>query len=564
MARLPVHPRNSCRAAAPAFSLVEMVIAIVLTAVLASMAIMLLSKTRVSTVQTKLTTDVVRLNQIISMYLADGGSLDGLTTPEGIINKLKTVRTNADAKRQVGALTGRGVDVRLYPRMQTNAEKATKEPRAVWNATTKRFDVSTAAGVQGVADFTLNDELLSVNYPTESRTRTTMLYNDANGWVWSPGNNLPAAFLSPMNPGLTSNDTAFDPTVVPPASSTSGSTTSGSTTAGSTTTGSTTSGSTTSGSTTSGSTTTSSTTSGSTTSGSTTSGSTTSGTTVTTPTTLPKPINSPNGATFSASAFPSTISINANGAPGIGSELRYRINGGSWIKYTSPFAIASGDKVESKNFTTLPLLYADGSTDTDTYFKLVASFAGQTTPGWQSPSGGPNLVNTIENANPDSVKFTHGDTRLDLGGGEYLDAGVENMMTFNRTAFSGVAPNTDFTMGELIILNGTTFNDSEATSVTLKLTLALTQPVTQNGTVNVNFTMLSTPNTSDRLASADTVTVANPTTSFTVVQGGVTYTLSLKLVNLDPDSGVVTGNTFYIYEGASARAALVGKFTSNK
>jgi len=76
--------------------------------------------------------------------------------------------------------------------------------------------------------------------------------------------------------------------------------------------------------------------------------------------------------------------------------------------------------------------------------------------------------------------------------------------------------------------------------------------------------MSSTPNTSDRLASADTVTLANPTTNFTVSTGGVTYTLKVRIESMDTESGVVSGNTFHVYEGASARARLVGKFVSNK
>ncbi len=543
------------RALSRGFSLTELIIAIVLMGLLASIAVSLYSKTKISASTTKLRTDVVRLNQLITQYLADGGSLDGLTTPDAVLDKLKTVRTNADSKRQVGMITGRGVDVRLASRMMTTQEKATTEPRAVWNTTSKRFDISTTAGTTGVADFVLDDALLATNYPTESRTQSSVLYNSGNGWVWQGETNRSFTFQAPPTIDPTVVENVFDPTVAPPVSTTSSSTTSGSTTSGSTTSGSTTSGSTTSGSTTSGSTT-----SGSTTSGSTTSGSTT-GTTVTT---LPKPINSPNGGTFTSAAFPTTVSINANGAPGTGSQLKYRINSGSWINYTGPFTIASGDKVESKNFTTNATLYADGSTDSDTYYKLVASFAGTETPSWINGAGGPNLVHTYSNGDPGSVQYSHGDTRLDLGGGEYLDAGVENTMTFRRAAFSNVAPNTDFNLGEFVILNGTTFNDSEATSVTLKLVMALTQPATQSGTVNVNFTMVSTPNTSDRLASADTVTMSNPTTSFTVTSGGVTYTLQLRFVNLDTDNGQVSGNTFYIYEGASARAQLVGKFVSNK
>lgn len=541
----------------PGFTLVELILAIAITSVLAAVVVVNMTGTKAAAEQTKLRVDVNKLNNLISLYVADGGSLTGATNAQTVVDKLKTVRTNADAKLQAGALTGRYVDIRLAAKVQSSSEAATSAPRAVWNATTQRFDIVSSPGAAGVSDFVLDDALAEVLYPTESRARTAMQYNGANGWVWSMDpytrNNT---FLTPANATLSLQDNVFDPNTAPPTETTSGSTTSGSTTSGSTTSGSTTSGSTTSGSTTSGSTT-----SGSTTSGGTTSGGTTG---VTTPTTLPKPINQPNGATYSEANFPATVTINKNGAPAVGSVLRYRKNGGTWTDYTGPISVVSGDKIESKNFTTLPLLYSDGSADSDTYYKLVASFTGSHTPIWTSVAGGSNLKHTTDNSDPDSITVSHGDTRLDLGGGQYLDAGVENRMDFNRNNFSGVAANTDFNLGEMVILNGTTFNDSEATSATLRLTVALTQPVTQSGTLNINFTMVSTPNTSDRLASADTVTVQNPTTSFTVTTGGVTYTLQVRLVSLDADSGVVSGNTFYIYEGASARAALVGKFVSNK
>ncbi|WP_038162818.1 choice-of-anchor K domain-containing protein [Verrucomicrobium sp. BvORR106] len=542
----------------PGFTLVELILAIAVTSVLAAVVVVNLVGTKAAVEETKLQVDVNKLNNLISLYQADGGSLTGVTNPQSIVDKLKTVRTNADAKLQAGSMTGRYVDVRLATKMQDSSQAASSSPRAVWNPTTQRFDISTAPGTAGVSDFVLDDNLAETLYPTEARTRTAMQYNGNNGWVWNPdGTNRNNAFLTPANATLNIQDNVFDPNTVPPTeTTTTGSTTSGSTTSGSTTTGSTTSGSTTSGSTTSGSTT-----SGSTTSGGTTSGGTTG---ILAPTTLPKPINQPNGATYSEAAFPTTVTINRNGAPLLGSVLRYRKNSGAWTDYTGPIPVVSGDKIESKNFTTDALLYADSSSDSDTYYKLVASFTGSHTPIWTSVAGGGNLKYTTDNSDPDGISVSHGDTRLDLGGGQYLDAGVENRMDFTRAAFGGAAANTEFSLGELMILNGTTFSDSEATSATLRLTLALTQPVTQNGTVNINYTMVSTPNTSDRLASADTVTVQNPTTSFSVTTGGVTYTLQVRLVSLDADSGVVTGNTFYIYEGSSARAALMGKFVSNK
>jgi hypothetical protein len=516
--------------------------------------------------QTKLRVDVNKLNALIASYIGDGGSLEGLTNPQAVIDRLKTVRTNADSKIQAGALTGRYVDVRLVARMQSTQEADSNTPRAVWNATTKRFDVQTRSGSAGVADFVLDDSLAEVFYPTETRTRTAMLYNGNNGWVWAAGTYTPQSFLTPANATLAVQDNVFDPTTPPQEETTSGGTTSGGTTSGGTTSGGTTSGGTTSGSTTSGGSTSGSTTSGGTTSGGTTSGGTTSGgTTGTVPvTTLPKPINQPNGGTFTEANFPTSITINKNGAPADGSVLKYRKNSEPWTVYTGPIPVVGGDRIQSRNYTTNPALYKDGSTDSDTYYLLVASFTGSHSPIWTNVAGGPNLTETTDNSDPDGIVVSHGDTRLDLGGGEYLDAGVENRMDFSRNNFAGVAANTDFNLGEMIILNGTTFSDSEATSVTLRLAMAVTQPTTKNGTLDINFTMVSTPNTSDRLASADTVTVQNPTTNFTVATGGVTYTLQVRLVSLDTESGVVSGNTFYIYEGASARAALVGKFVSNR
>lgn len=528
------------------FSLVEIIVAIAVTGILASVAMAMMTGTKSAVAETKLRTDVARLNQIISLYLADGGSLDGVATAQEVLEKLKTVRSNASAKRHVGGLTGRGVDVRLSVQMQTKTLAGTKEPRAVWNATSKRFDILSTEGPAGISDFVLDDNLLATNYPTETRARSSVLYNGGDGWIWEPGNHSAAALLNPSNATLAIQDNLFDPTAPPPstepppAGTTGGSTTGGGNNGNGTGGGTGNNGNNGNGTTTGG------------------------GTTGTATTTLPKPINGPNGGTFSAANFPTSITINKNGASATGSQLKYRVNNGSWINYTGAFTVNSGDKIDSKNFSTDLLLYSDSSTDSDTYFMLVERFIGHTHNTWTNVSGGPNLKHTISNGTPDKTSLSHGDTRLDLGGGEYLDAGVENTLTFDRQPFNNVAPNTDFTLGELVILNGTTFNDSEATAATLSMTLTLTQPVHKEQTIALNLTMVSTSNSSDRLASADIVTLNTPVTAFTVSTGGVTYTLQVKLVNLDETSGTVSGNTFYIYEGASARATLVGRFVSNK
>jgi hypothetical protein len=282
---------------------------------------------------------------------------------------------------------------------------------------------------------------------------------------------------------------------------------------------------------------------------------------------LPTPIITPTGGSFTAATFPSTISISSNGAPGgTSSQLQYMIThkdntSTAWTAYTTGFAVVTGDTVTAKNLSTNTQLYTTSASTSQNYIK-VATFTGTDTPAWINVSGGPNLLYTATNSNPASIKLTHGNTQLDLGGGQVVDAGVANTMTFDRGTMSGIGPNTDFSLGNLVILNGTTFNDSEATAATLKLVFAMTAPSVSNGTVNLNFTMASTANTSDRAASADTVTLQSNVTSFSIVQDGTTYTLQVWLVSSDTANGFLTGNTFSIYEGSSASATLMGRFVS--
>ena len=112
------------------------------------------------------------------------------------------------------------------------------------------------------------------------------------------------------------------------------------------------------------------------------------------------------------------------------------------------------------------------------------------------------------------------------------------------------------------ILNGTTFYNSEATGVTLTVNLRLTQP-SISVTTYINLGLVSTTNTSDRLASADIVQLINPTTDFTITIDGVQYRLELSWVSKDSTSSVVQGNNLHVYEGANAAVELRARFTSN-
>jgi len=217
--------------------------------------------------------------------------------------------------------------------------------------------------------------------------------------------------------------------------------------------------------------------------------------------------------------------------------------------------------LQARNETTRPAEYATSSINSQTFYRLTSGFSGTGEANWGNAIGGTNLVTNIQNGT-DSSTFKHGNTKLDLGNGEYLDAGVENELTFTPDHFDTITPNTWFDFGQLLMLNGTTFYDSEASGVTLSVNLSLTQPAL-NVTTHIELGLISTENTSDRLASADIVELDNPTTDVRVTIDGVSYTLELSWATLDPGAGVVQGNKFLVFEGATANAVLRARFTSN-
>ena len=288
-----------------------------------------------------------------------------------------------------------------------------------------------------------------------------------------------------------------------------------------------------------------------------------------TPTDLPPPTITPHGGTFSGSAFPNTATINANGASATYSKRRYMITHSdgtstAWTTYTTPVAITDGDTLTARNEpinTAAFLLYNTSPSVSETYL-LDQKFKGGMTASWTAVGGGPNLVKTTTNSSQSNVRLTHGDTKQNLGGGAIQDSGIANVIAFDNgsLSFDNVGINQDFTLGTLVCVNGTTFNDSEATSATLHLAILMYSPQFKLGSADINFTMVSTANSSDRAASADTVTIQNPVTNFTLTSNGHTYVLQIAIVSSDTSNGFVTGNTFSIYEGASASATLVARW----
>lgn len=512
------------------FSVMEMVVLISVIGVLITVALTMFGTQPLAVRNTKLSSDVATLNQMVAVYVADGGSVSGLTDPQAVLDKMKRSRPQTEWNRHNGPATGRLLDNRLRARI-TSASESDQLERARWNTQKQRFEITKGSGT-AVSDFYLDETLATKDYGTEARETSVVKYNSVTGknqgWVWGSSTSGNINYNTPGSTGGNGVSNPFDPTkpaVDPPGSGSGSGDGSGSGNGNGNGSGTGTGGE-------------------------------------NAATALPKPTISPSGGSYAYSSFPGYVTFGANGAPSDGSSLEYRINGGSWQTYSpgSPVPVASADKVDARNRATNTTLYKTSATTSSSYYRLSNGFSGTGSGTWGNATGGPNLVTSVQNSETQST-FKHGNTKLDLGNGEYLDAGVENVLTFDRESFDTVLPNTWFELGTLAMLNGTTFYNSEADGVTLSVNLNLTDPA-QTGVVHINLGLISTDNSSDRNASADIVELQNPTTDFTVTVDGVEYRLELSWASLDPSSGYVQGNQFYIYEGSTATASLRARFTA--
>ncbi len=188
-----------------AFSYLEAVAVLAVLGIIAAVAIPFMKSSVESTRHSKLENHLASANASIKVYLANGGSLDGITDPQAVLDKLKSV--NAAEANHAG-LGGSLLDKRLTIVYQSAAEAATSQWRAHWSPSDLRFTMA-KSGAIGIKEFTFNEELAQTDYGTETRTQSNIALNSNNGWIW--------------NYNDTSATTPPSPTAIPLPGSSSGS-----------------------------------------------------------------------------------------------------------------------------------------------------------------------------------------------------------------------------------------------------------------------------------------------------------------------------------------------------
>lgn len=133
-------------------------------------------------------------------------------------------------------------------------------------------------------------------------------------------------------------------------------------------------------------------------------------------------------------------------------------------------------------------------------------------------------------------------------------------------SFGVTAVNTEtetvFSFGTLTYFNGTITSGTQADNVDLDVLFSLTTPAGVNQNFIYTLGLINTPNTGTANQNADIVQFQTtfPSSSFTA--GGEHFTLEFLGVGTITGSGFSTINQFFVLEGASASAQLLGRVTA--
>ncbi len=157
------------------YSLLELLMVVAILSTVMAVGYLAVSRLTGTVKAGKLESDVVTLNNAVRTYLTHGGKIPPSANGQQVIGRLKTTTTQASSKRLAG-LRGTMLD----PRLRGELIRGAGPERAVWNASSQRFEVQ-ARGT-GFRAFNLGGDPAAIE-EEEHRFGTLDLAQKDN-WVW--------------------------------------------------------------------------------------------------------------------------------------------------------------------------------------------------------------------------------------------------------------------------------------------------------------------------------------------------------------------------------------------
>lgn len=500
-------PHSCTMADRRGLSITELLATVALIALVSSVSVLAVSKINRLSQNEKLASDVRTINEAISTYQANGGSLDSVTDANTVLARLKTTLSKEDKKRHVGTPSGKMIDPRV---IAVPVPDDSWKLRARFDSVKKRFEpVSSGAGFE----FALDEALAETPAVFETRNGTAVSYSGSSTWVWDhatttnpavPGG--PSAFktnpfVGDSNPVVTPPPTP-DPDPVPVSP----------------------------------------------------------GPPVTPPPPapviprLPTPVFSLAGGSHPEKDFPLSVSITNVPSPATAKAI-YQLGSGPWTPYAGSVEVPMNENLHAQFLTTDPAAYQDSAVGSAYYYPVPDELSGSVESDFRNPTGGPNLKYEIAG---DGDRFSHGDPVFVLDGTP-INSGDSNVVGFTSQSFSNIPPGQKFALGRFYYHNGSTYYDSHATGVTLAVKITLPERG-ESLSFNLHLDLVNTPNDPDDAnASADYVKITNLTQDIPLEINGVAYRIKLEFGATD-SFGFSSQSQFHVYEGSTGEGELLGTF----
>jgi hypothetical protein len=144
--------------------------------------------------EARLRHDISALNSAVTAYKHSGGDLTHIKDAAQVISKLKSRVSDAEAALTPG-FSGSFLDDSLIPVFQSQEDAKDGLPRAVWNATTQKFEME-QSGPPGIVSLTRANSGETPELNVESRDRAVS-YASKGTWVWDYEESSPAALPGP-------------------------------------------------------------------------------------------------------------------------------------------------------------------------------------------------------------------------------------------------------------------------------------------------------------------------------------------------------------------------------